>query len=130
MSNMPERASSSATLASRQAWDKGAEGWNQNAAFIRAWLHEVTAAMLDAARIGAGSRVLDIAAGAGDQTLDIGRRVGAQGHVLATDLSPRFLVLAHDNARAAGLQNVDTRIADAQALGLTEGDFDVAPCRA
>ena len=42
---MLERASSSATLASRQAWEKGAEGWNQNGAFIRAWLHDVTAAM-------------------------------------------------------------------------------------
>ena len=129
MSTTHERASSSATLASRQAWDKGAEGWNQNAALIRAWLHDVTVAMLDAARISPGARVLDIAAGAGDQTLDIGRRVGAHGHVLATDLSARFLALAHDNARAAGLQHVDTRIADAQALGLTGADFDAAVCR-
>ena len=110
-------------------WDEAAEGWNQHAAVIRAWLHEVTAAMLAAARIRPGSRVLDIAAGAGDQTLDIARRVGAQGYVLATDISPRILSLAHERARAAGVLHVHTRVADAQALGLAGAGFDAAVCR-
>lgn len=67
-------------------WDEAAQGWNRHAAVIRSWLAEATEAMLTAARIGPGSRVLDIAAGAGDQTLDIACRVGPQGHVLATDI--------------------------------------------
>jgi ubiquinone/menaquinone biosynthesis C-methylase UbiE len=129
MSATHEQAGSCASTATVQAWDKGAEGWNRNAAFIRAWLHEVTEGMLDAARIGPGSRVLDIAAGAGDQTLDIGHRVGPHGRVLATDISPRFLALARCNARSAGLRHVETRVADAQALGLAGADFDAAVCR-
>ena len=110
-------------------WDKAAEGWNSNAVSIHAWLSSITTAMLDAARIETGSRVLDIAAGAGGQTLDIARRVGAHGYVLATDVSPRILALARDNAAAAGLTQVKTRVADAQSLGLAGSDFDAAVCR-
>ena len=36
-----------------------------------------------------GARVLDVAAGAGGQTLAAARRVGPDGHVLATDISPQ-----------------------------------------
>ncbi|MEP6723527.1 MAG: methyltransferase domain-containing protein [Variovorax sp.] len=111
------------------AWDAAAEGWNRSAPLIRAWLHDATRAMLDAARIEAGARVLDIAAGAGDQTLDIARRVGPQGRVLATDISPRILALARHNAEAAGLRQVDTRVADAERLGLDGAGFDAALCR-
>ncbi|MGL4294929.1 MAG: class I SAM-dependent methyltransferase, partial [Aestuariivirga sp.] len=74
--------------ATRDQWDRCAAGWNANASVIRAWLHAATEALLRTAGIGAGDRVLDIAAGSGDQTLDIASRVGPQGYVLATDLSP------------------------------------------
>ena len=110
-------------------WDQAAEGWNRHTQLIRAWLKPATAAMLDTARIGPGLRVLDIAAGAGDQTLDIAERVGRRGHVLATDISPRILALAQANARAAGHAHVETRVADAQALGLAGANFDAAVSR-
>lgn len=117
------------TAALAHPWDTAAEGWDRHSQLIGDWLRDVTPAMLDAAGIGPGSRVLDIAAGAGDQTLDIARRVGPRGHVLATDISARILALAKDNARAAGLQNIDTRVADAQKLGLASAGFDAAVCR-
>lgn len=118
-----------ATPPTGHPWDQAAQGWNRHAEVIRFWLKDATAAMLEAARIGPGSRVLDIAAGAGDQTLDIARRVGPQGQVLATDLSPAILALAQSNARAARFRQVVTRVADAQALALTGADFDAAVCR-
>lgn len=118
-----------ATSGAAAAWDAAAEGWNRSAPLIRAWLHDATTAMLDAARIDVGARVLDIAAGAGDQTLDIARRVGPHGRVLATDISPRILALARLNAAAAGLQQVEARVADAQWLGLDGAGFDAALCR-
>jgi protein-L-isoaspartate O-methyltransferase len=110
-------------------WDRAAAGWNAHGEVIRSWLREVTHAMLDAARITTGSRVLDIAAGAGDQTLDIARRVGTTGHVLATDLSERILTLAACNAQAHGFTQVHTRVADAQALEMVGSNFDAAICR-
>lgn len=115
--------------ASAHPWDAAAEGWDRHSALIGKWLQDVTPAMLDAAGIAAGSRVLDIAAGAGDQTLSIARRVGPAGRVLATDISARILALARDRLRAAGFAQASTRTADAQALGLAGAGFDAAVCR-
>ncbi|MEO8248964.1 MAG: methyltransferase domain-containing protein [Burkholderiales bacterium] len=110
-------------------WDGAAAGWNRHAGVIRTWLAPATSAMLDAAGVAANARVLDIAAGSGDQTLDVALRVGTGGHVLATDSSPVFLELARQNMRNAGMDQVETRLADAQALGLAGAGFDAAVCR-
>ena len=56
--------------------------------------------MLDLARVGAGTRVLDIAAGSGGQSIAAARR-GAI--VLATDISSNILDEAAAAARAAGV---------------------------
>lgn len=111
------------------AWDRAAAGWDGNAALIRAWLTEANAAMLDAARIGPGMRVLDVAAGAGDQSIDIALRVGPAGAVLATDVSAAMVALADANLRRAGLHWAEARIADAEALQLDGAGFDAAICR-
>jgi SAM-dependent methyltransferase len=115
--------------ATRLAWDQSASGWNSQTHAIHAWLVDSTVAMLDAARITAGMRVLDIAAGAGDQTLDIARRVGPEGHVLATDISEAILQFAKDNAQRAGLPQVETRVCDAEDLKVEEAGFDAAVSR-
>jgi ubiquinone/menaquinone biosynthesis C-methylase UbiE len=113
----------------RNHWDDAAAGWDRHTMLIRAWLHDATQQMLDAAQIAPGARVLDVAAGAGDQTLDIARRVGATGHVLANDLSATFLARAAATARHAGFANVTTHCADAQSLKLPPAQFDAAVCR-
>lgn len=114
---------------SAAAWGRAAAGWDGNAALIRAWLAEANEAMLGAARIAAGMRVLDIAAGAGDQTIDIARRVGPEGKVLATDVAPAMVARADANLRNAGLGWAEARVADAEALGLDGAGFDAAICR-
>ncbi len=115
--------------AQRTQWDQSAAGWNAHTPLIRAWLRQTTDAMMEMARIAPGMAVLDLAAGAGDQTLDIARRVGPAGRVLATDLSPAILALAQQNAREAGLDNVETRVADGESLPLDAAGFDAAVCR-
>lgn len=122
-------ADDDATRAMARAWDRAAEGWEAHGARVREWLREATAAMLDAAELRPGARVLDVAAGAGDQTLDIVRRIGPDGRVLATDLSGRMVDQARARMRAAGLAQVECRVADAQALGLDGAGFDAAVCR-
>jgi SAM-dependent methyltransferase len=115
--------------AARDQWDHAARGWHEQAPYIRAWLEPATALMLELAGIGPGARVLDVAAGAGDQSLDIARRVGADGRVVATDLSPAILAFARENARSAGLANIETQVADGEALGVDDASFDAAVCR-
>jgi SAM-dependent methyltransferase len=112
-----------------QQWQTAATGWNEHTPGIRQWLRAATDAMLGMAGVARGARVLDVAAGAGDQTLDIAERVGPQGSVLATDLSPAILEFARANAQRAGHRNVDTRVADGERLGVEEAGFDAAVCR-
>lgn len=115
--------------AARDQWDRCAAGWNAKSSVIRTWLHASTEAMLRAAEISPGSRVLDVAAGSGDQTLGIASRVGPDGHVLATDLSPEILAFAAENARRNGFDNVEIRVADGENLDVPEASFDAAICR-
>lgn len=115
--------------ATRDQWDRAARGWNEHRPRIRAWLSDATEAMLDMAGVAERSRVLDVAAGAGDQTLDIAARVGPEGSVLATDLSPAMLALAREHARRAGYANVQTRTVDGEDLQVDAASFDAAVCR-
>ena len=85
--------------------------------------------MLDCARIGTGSRVLDVAAGAGGQTLTAARRVGPTGRVLATDLAPAILEYAEARAQRAGLAHVETAEMDGEHLDVPPGSFDAVISR-
>lgn len=129
MSTVLASDSRSFKAAMRAQWDQSAVGWNAHGPQIREWLRPATQAMLDMAGIAPGMRVLDVAAGAGDQTLDMAQRVGSQGSVLATDLSPVILELAQANARGAGLANVETLAADGESLPLAPASFDAAVSR-
>src|SRR5215475_16093821 len=85
--------------------------------------------MLDLVQVAAGSQVLDVGAGAGDSTLVAARRVGSSGRVLATDISASMLEIAAESAREAGLNNVTTRVMDAERLDLESDLFDAAISR-
>lgn len=113
----------------RDAWNRAAKGWNEHTSQVHQWLNAATQLMLDLADIKPGSHVLDVAAGAGDQTLDAARRAGAAGSVLATDISESILEFARQNAQKAGLNNIDTMVADAENLDLPADRFDAAICR-
>ena len=114
----------------RAQWQAAADAWRQWGPFLGEWLGAATEQMFDLAHIKAGSRVLDVAAGAGEQSIAAARRIGASGHVLATDIAPALLDHARADARAAGLSNVETRELDGEALSeLPATSFDAAISR-
>jgi SAM-dependent methyltransferase len=110
----------------REQWQDAAEAWHRWGPTLEAWLGEATELMLDRTGIGAGSRVLDVAAGAGGQSLAAARR-GAT--VLATDISAAILDYAAAEARRAGLATVATRALDGEALDVEPGSFDAVVSR-
>jgi ubiquinone/menaquinone biosynthesis C-methylase UbiE len=114
----------------RAQWQAAADAWHRLGPFLGSWLGPATEAMFELARIGPGSRVLDVAAGAAEQSIAAARRVGPSGHVLATDIAPALLELADADARAAGLTNLQTRELDGEALDvLPAASFDAAISR-
>ncbi|MFG1813243.1 class I SAM-dependent methyltransferase [Kribbella sp. NPDC049174] len=114
----------------RAQWEDAAEAWHRWGPTIEDWLGDATASMLSAAGIGAGDRVLDVAAGAGGQTIAAARLAGPSGHVLATDISPAILGYAARVAAESGVSTVETLEADGEDLSaLDEGSFDAAISR-
>ena len=108
---------------------EAAEQWQQRAEQRQHDLLEATQSMLEAAQIGPGDHVLDIAAGTGDQSLLAARTVAPGGTVLATDLSADMLGVATQRARQEGLTNLTSRVMDAGQLDLEDNAFDAAICR-
>jgi ubiquinone/menaquinone biosynthesis C-methylase UbiE len=113
----------------REQWQNAAEAWHRWGPAIENWLGAVTEEMLTLAGVQSGSRVLDVAAGAGGQSLAAAKRVGANGYVLATDISPNILDYAAAEARKAGLSNVETRVMDGEQVNSEDGPFDVVMSR-
>ena len=113
----------------RAQWEDAAEAWHRWGPTIEDWLGDATRVMLDRAGVVSGARVLDVAAGAGGQTLDAAHRVGPNGHVLATDISPAILEYAENSARDAGLSNVSTLEVDGEQLDVEPGSFDAVISR-
>ena len=113
----------------RRQWEDAAEAWHRWGPTLEVWLGTATERMLDLAGVRRGSRVLDVAAGAGGQTLAAGARVGRDGAVLATDISPSILAYAEAEAARAGLTNVTTRELDGENLDVEESTFDAVISR-
>jgi ubiquinone/menaquinone biosynthesis C-methylase UbiE len=111
-----------------EQWQSAAKAWSDFSPLLRRWLGPATELMLDMAHVREGSRVLDVAAGAGDQSLQAAERVGGKGFVLATDIAPRILEHAAENARAAGLR-IETRALDGENLDVPEASFDAVISR-
>jgi SAM-dependent methyltransferase len=85
-------------------------------------------AMLEAADLEAGQRVLDVGCGAGSTTVEAARRVAPNGAALGVDISGPALALARERA-AAGLEAVDFIEADAQVHSFEPGAFDAVISR-
>jgi demethylmenaquinone methyltransferase/2-methoxy-6-polyprenyl-1,4-benzoquinol methylase len=75
----------------------------------------------DLARVGPGSRVLDVATGTGDLAVALKRRVGDSGEVVGSDFSERMLELARPKS-----SEVRWVCGDAMALPFEDASFDVA----
>ncbi len=77
--------------------------------------------LVRACRIGAGDRVLDVAAGAGNAAIPAAR---AGASVTAADLTPELFAAGRAHAAQQGVE-VDWQEADAEALPFEDGAFDI-----
>ncbi|MEZ5156408.1 MAG: methyltransferase domain-containing protein [Solirubrobacterales bacterium] len=115
--------------AQHRNWDSAAAGWMEWSDFNDRADRHISERLVELAGVGAGSRVLDVAAGYGEPALTAARRVGAEGRVVATDISAEMLAFARERAEAAGLANVEFIEADASRLEFPTASFDAAVSR-
>jgi SAM-dependent methyltransferase len=75
-----------------------------------------------------GDRILDIGCGFGDTAQQLALIAGPTSHVVGVDAAERFIEAAQEEASAAGVENVEFRVADVQAEPLG-GPYDYAFAR-
>jgi SAM-dependent methyltransferase len=105
-----------------EMWDSVAPGWEANAGFVDEQLARATEALLDAAQIGEGDRVLDLAAGPGGAGLAAAQRVGASGRVVLSDVAAEMVAVAAK--RASTDARLSTAVFDQSAIDFGDASFD------
>jgi len=115
--------------AQRNQWNKAATGWKKWVDKTTATHQPVSDRLVELARIGAGNRVLDVAAGYGEPALTAARTVGPDGYVVATDIAPEMLAFGRERAAAAGVANLEFVECEASALEFAPQSFDAAISR-
>jgi demethylmenaquinone methyltransferase/2-methoxy-6-polyprenyl-1,4-benzoquinol methylase len=91
--------------------------------------HRWRSRAVDLARVGPGSRVLDIATGTGDLAIELARRVSPGGEVIGSDFSEGMLARARvkgAKAPAGGLAALRFEWGDGLELPYADGSFDAA----
>lgn len=84
----------------------------------------MTEAIVAAAKIEPGLRVLDVACGTGEPAISIATMLKESGEVVGVDISPAPLEIARKRAGHRGLTNVRFEQADAHRLPLPDENFD------
>lgn len=113
----------------RQQWNSAATGWRRWSEMIDGAASAISERLVELAGVAQGSRVLDVAAGYGEPSLTAARRAGAEGSVVATDISAEMIAFGRERVAAAGLGNIEFVESDAASLGFPEASFDAALSR-
>ena len=94
--------------------------------FMGRWTHAFLPALLRAAEIAPGQRVLDLATGTGESALRLAEALGARGSVVGADLS--LSMLGRARAKTGG-KSIRLMATDAQSLACREAAFDRVVCQ-
>jgi SAM-dependent methyltransferase len=76
------------------------------------------------ASLGAGETVLDLGSGAGFDCFLAGKEVGERGRVIGIDMTPEMISKARENARKAGVGNVEFRLGEIEHVPVADNTVD------
>jgi ubiquinone/menaquinone biosynthesis C-methylase UbiE len=105
-------------------WSSVAPAWNQYADFVDERGAKVGAAMLAVADLQPGEDVLELGCGPGGVGIAAADVVGADGHVVLSDVAPEMTAIAEARARQHGLRNITVRQLDIEHIDAPDSSFD------
>jgi len=112
-----------ATAHVRKVWEDQADSWYAERDMLLAasrLVHDWLVRHVDPQH---GQRVLEIGAGPGDTGFLVAPLLGP-GRLVSTDIAPGMVEAARRRGAELGIQNVDYRVLDAQAMDLDDASFD------
>src|ERR671915_1765827 len=114
----------------RQSWNSVSKGWQKWWKTIENGAKNVSDRLVELANIKPGDKVLDIATGIGEPAIRAAKRVGSNGHVMATDISPQMLSIAKQRSASLGLEKtIEIKEGDAETIDLPASSFNGVTCR-
>ena len=123
------QAAMTATTRNKAHWSTRSDAWEKWAGMSRPRSAEFSRALITAAGVDAGHRVLDLACGVGDTSLELGSVVGPGGFVMTTDLAFDMVARARRRAAADDLANLHYCTAAMESLPFGDRCFDGIVCR-
>jgi ubiquinone/menaquinone biosynthesis C-methylase UbiE len=103
-------------------WERSRERMEAISAPVREWLVSAVAAQ-------PGDTVLELAAGTGETGFELAAQLGEGGLLISSDQAPAMVEAGERRAAELGLQNVEHRVLNAEALELEEDSVDGVICR-
>jgi ubiquinone/menaquinone biosynthesis C-methylase UbiE len=123
------QAAMTATTRNKAHWSTRSDAWDKWSEKIRTRSAEFSRALITAAGLDSGQRVLDLACGVGDTSLELGSVVGPGGFVMTTDLAFDMVARARRRAAADDLVNLHFCTAKMESLPFGDRCFDGIVCR-
>jgi SAM-dependent methyltransferase len=114
---------------SRQSWSTVAPDWGELIGGIDQQLGPAAQWMIDAVAPQPGERVLELAGGPGTLSLMAAAAVGGQGSVICSDFAELMVDAARARMAQEGVENIECRVIDAQAIDLPDEAVEVVLCR-
>jgi SAM-dependent methyltransferase len=115
--------------ASHAVWEAMAPGWERQYSWFEEHARPVTARMVEALQVKPGATVLELAAGTGIVGLTAVQALSGETQLILSDFSSAMVEASRRRGSELGLENVDYRVLDAEALELPDESVDGVLCR-
>lgn len=117
-------AAQDATEQVRQTWESVAPAWERHRQRVFEQVQPVSEWLVDRVEPEPGGTLLELGSGPGETGFLAAERLGPDGKLISTDVSPSMVDVARRGSAERGLTNVEHRVADAQQLDLPDDSVD------